>query len=345
MTDAMANAPDLVLRYRRRPPISSLVTLLVALASSGCLSFHAVGPNGKMPGEPPKARFLHVEGARVRYVDVGQGPAVVLLHGFASALETWAPLIPELSRRHRVIALDLKGFGWTDRPEGDYSPQAQARLVWALLDARGVGTVAVVAHSWGSSVALAMTLAAPRRVARLALYDAYVYDDQLPTMFRWARVPGLGEALFALFYKQRPDDKLALAFYEPARVSEALVEDVERALERPGTTAAALQAVRGLHLDRLERRYGTIQQPTLLLWGREDRVTPVAVGERLAKKLRRARLVVYPRCGHFPMIEARHASTDELVRFLGAGLAAFPIEPSAPASGGPAPDGSPAGPR
>lgn len=85
---------------------------------AGCLSFHA----GPLPGEPKTAQFAAVDDARLRFVDVGKGPPVVLIHGFASSLETWDLLIPELSKTHRVIALDLKGFGWSDRPEGDYSP-------------------------------------------------------------------------------------------------------------------------------------------------------------------------------------------------------------------------------
>jgi hypothetical protein len=88
--------------------------LLVALALlSGCMSsFHS----GPMPGEPAGATFAAVRGARVRYVDAGRGEAVVLLHGFASSLETWKPVVPALSAKRRALALDLKGFGWTDRP-------------------------------------------------------------------------------------------------------------------------------------------------------------------------------------------------------------------------------------
>lgn len=156
---------------------------LLAVAFSGCLHFH----NGPMPGEPKDATYLEVEGARVRYVDVGEGPAVVLLHGFASSIENWTAVMPALVENHRVIAIDLKGFGWTDRPVSDYSPAAQAQLVKAVLDARGVQKVSLVAHSWGSSVALAFTMANPTRVERLALYDAWVYESQLPSMFHLAR--------------------------------------------------------------------------------------------------------------------------------------------------------------
>ncbi|MCE7895114.1 MAG: alpha/beta fold hydrolase, partial [Sorangiineae bacterium PRO1] len=235
--------------------------LAVALLPLACApAFHS----GPMPGEP-KASYANVAGARVRYQDEGQGSAVVLLHGFASSLETWETVRPALLADHRVISLDLKGFGWTDRPPGDYSPRAQAELVFALLDARGVKRAALVAHSWGASVALQMALLRPERVERLALYDAWVYEEQLPTTFHWARAGGVGEALFGAFYAERSDEKISQAFFDERNVSERLVEDVERALERPGTTAAALAATRGQRFAEVEARYREIKQPVLLL--------------------------------------------------------------------------------
>jgi pimeloyl-ACP methyl ester carboxylesterase len=315
----------------------------------GCLSFH----KGPMPGEPSNARFVDVDGVRVRFTDTGEPesetkananaaseggeasgpnakanawiasverkPTVVLVHGFAAALESWAGVVPALSRTHRVIALDLKGFGWTDRPEGDYSPEAQAKLLLRLLELRGVTRSAIVAHSWGSSVALAASLQAPERVTKLALYDAWVYEEQLPTFFHWARADGVGEALFGLYYKERADERIALAFFDHKFVTEKLVESVEDALDRPGTVAAALAAVRGQHYEDVEARYRRIDKPTLLMWGREDIVTPLKYGERLARDLPSSKLVVYPRCGHFPMIEALATSNRDLVQFLNEG--------------------------
>ncbi len=281
----------------------------------GCLAFH----RGPMPGEPAGARYVELEGTRVRYEDVGQGPAVVLVHGFASSLETWLAVTPALVKAHRVISLDLKGFGWTDRPEGDYSPAAQAALVFALMDHLGVEQAAVVGHSWGASVVLRMALEQPGRVTRIALYDAWVYEEQVPAFFLWARVGGLGEALFRAFYDERPAEKMANAFYDRSLLSEALVEDVERALARPGTQAAALAAVRGQVYAEVQRRYRTLHQPTLLLWGEQDRVTPITVGERLHLDLPNSRLLRYPRCGHFPMLEAAPQSTAALQRFLAEG--------------------------
>ncbi len=290
-----------------------ILAALLCLTFSGCLAFHT----GPLPDEPPDATFLTADDTRVRFVDEGEGPAVVLLHGFAASLSTWDDVIPELTPDHRVLALDLRGFGFSDRPEdADYSPAAQARLVFEVMDARGIDSAAVVAHSWGSSVALTMALEDPRRVERLALYDAWVFADQLPTFFLWSRANGVGEALFRLFYRERPGDKIELAFYDKSKVTQALVDETRDALHRPGALAAALEAVRGQRFEEVEHRYGEVTQPTLIMWGREDGVTRLSAGERLATELPNAELVVFPRCGHFPMIEAADASTRKLRAFL-----------------------------
>lgn len=290
----------------------------VLLSLGGCVSFHA----GAMAGEPADATFATLRGTRLRYLDEGprDAPAVVMIHGFASSLETWITVAPALRERYRVLSLDLKGFGWTDRAEGDYSPEEQARLVLALMDERGIDRAAVVAHSYGSSVALQMALLEPARVTRIALYDAWVYSAQLPVFFHVARAESIGEAMFATWYGERAEDRLALAFYDQRYVTMQLVDDVQHALERPGTYAAALAAVRAMHYEDVEARYHEIAQPVLLQWGREDHVTPLSVGERLLRDLPDAQLVAHPLCGHFPMIEAIAASNHRLVTFLDEGL-------------------------
>lgn len=323
----------------KRLALHAVALAAFATLATGCLAFHT----GAMPGEPEDATFVELEGVRVRYVDEGQGPPVVLIHGFASSLETWDPVIPRLVEAgHRVVALDLRGFGWTDRPPGDYSSEAQARLVLALMDRLGIDRAAIVGHSYGGGVTLRLALIAPERVERIALYDAWAYSGQLPAFFHVARADGVGEAMFATWYGERVDDRMALAFYDQRYVTIELIDAVEASLRRPGTYAAALAAVRAMHYEAVEDQYRTIEQPVLLLWGREDRVTPLEIGERLSRELPGARLVVYPGCGHFPMIEHSRQSTAELARFL-AGETATPstsataATTSEPTSGGEAP--------
>jgi uncharacterized protein (TIGR04551 family) len=314
------------------------VALAIALAACHP-SFHAA----PLPGAPASATFVDVDGVHVHYRDQGKGPAVVLIHGFAGSLEHWAGVAPALAAHHRVISLDLKGFGWTSRPEGDYSPAAQAALVWHVLDKLGVGDAAIVGHSWGASVALAMAVAQPSRTRRVALYSAYVYDEQVPGFFRWAQATN-GGALFTLFYKQRVEDRAPLAYYDERWVTQARIERVEDELARPGTTAAALAAVEGHHFAKLHDQLTSFAKPVLLLWGAQDLVTPVSYGHRLAAELQNAEIAVYERCGHVPMVEAKNPSTRRLLAFLDqdpATPAAAPTAP-APAPAAPAEEGGPA---
>ncbi|MFO0750426.1 MAG: alpha/beta fold hydrolase [Myxococcota bacterium] len=163
----------------------------------------------------------------MRFVDEGQGPAVVMIHGFASSLETWDAVRPLLAAQHRVLAMDLKGFGWTDRPPGDYSPEAQADLVLGLMDKQGIAKAAFVGHSYNASVVLAIARKAPARVTKIVLYDAWVYAAQLPTFFHLAKVDGFGEVMFAAWYKERAEDRLAMAFHDPRFVmTQELVDAV-----------------------------------------------------------------------------------------------------------------------
>lgn len=306
-----------------------LVALLALLV--GCARFHA----DAVPGAPDNAKFVEVDGVHVRYVDLGEGPAVVMIHGFGASADSWRPVLPGVAAHHRVIAVDLKGFGFTSRPEGDYGPDAQAQLVWHVLDKLGVSDVAIVGHSWGSSVSLAMAVAHPERTRRVALYDAYVYDEQIPQFFRWAQLGGIGELLFGWLYDERIEDRAPLAYYDHRWVTQARVDHVNESFDAPGTTAAALAAVRGHHFAALHERLKTFHKPVLLLWGENDEITPIRFGHRLAQELD-AKLVTYARCGHIPQVEAQVASTRDLLAFLAEPPAASPsaTEPALPETSG-----------
>jgi len=305
---------------KRARALLALTLLASAVATSGCPAFYA----HPLPDPPRDATFADLDGTHVRYLDTAAAPGapergvVVLIHGFGASLNEWQGVIPALTAAGwRTIALDLRGHGWSSRPDGDYSLDGQAALVVALLDRLGVDRFALVGHSWGSAVALDVAVHVPARVGPIALYNGMFYAAQEPVVFAWARVPALGEIIYGTFYRERVDEKMAFAFYDPtAFISEDLIEKADAVFDRPGTAAAALATIRALDYAALAPHYRTLAQPVLLLWGREDEVTPIEWGERLQNELPDARLVVFPRCGHLPMIEAATPSTRELIDFL-----------------------------
>jgi len=248
-----------------------------------------------------------IDGAQIRY-DV-QGPdgaeAVVLIHGFGSALTAWDLLVPALRDRYRVIRLDLAGFGLSSKYEGDYGPDRQAAIVLALMDRLGVHRAHLVAHSYGSVVALTMALQVPDRVGRVVLAGAWVYDEQVPWSLRSARTAGMGELIFGLWYAENLDWRFGLSFHDPQRwVSEEVMERSIAMLQLPGAKATALATVRGLDLADRQLRYGAVRAPVRLIYGESDQVARPIFGDRLRIQLPSAELHQLPYCGHFPMLEA-----------------------------------------
>lgn len=280
----------------------------------GCATFQT-GPSAALPVEE---RLVLPGRGQVHVIDLNPGArqAVLLVHGYGASMASYRPIVPALSARFRVIAVDLPGFGESDRREGDYSPQALSDVLAEILDRKGIARADVVGHSWGSSVALAFALRHRDRLDRLVVISGFVYDEQLNPFLRWAKVPGFGNALYTAFYREGIGERLYLNFYDPRLVTERVVEDVERQMDQPGAVAAALAAARGMNFAAYESKYRTIDAPALLLWGRDDRVARPEFGERLARELRNARLETFPRCGHIPMWECTGETAGALVRFL-----------------------------
>jgi len=290
--------------------------ILLILALSGCALRYQ---ESTLDYSAEPGSVLQVGDAEIHYLVEGpaDGEPVVLIHGFGSSLHTWDLLAPALTDRHLVVRLDLKGFGRSSKYEGDYSPAAQAEVVLALMDHLGIEQAHLVAHSMGTLVALVVTLEAPQRVDRLVLTGAWVYDEQLPWSLRSSRTPGMGETIFGLWYAENLEWRFGLSFHDPDRwITEDMLLRAQQTLKQPGARAAALATIRALDMPRWETRYGEIESPALLIYGRDDQVALPAYGEQLAAQLPHAELDVVARCGHFPMLEVAPYYTRTVRRFL-----------------------------
>ena len=248
--------------------------------------------------------FVQINKEKIYLEQEGQGEAVLLVHGFGASHSTWDAMRPALKERYRVLALDLPGHGFSDKYPGDYSMPAIARKVLKVLDSQGVKQVHVVAHSWGTAISLTLAQLAPQRVRSLTLISSFAYEEQLPPFLTWSRVAGLGEILFGMFWTERVDDRLGYAFYDADRFATPEVADkVRKVYERPGVLAAALAAARGIRFTELQQSYRRMKIPTLVISGREDRVTRLPAARRLNSDLPNSRHVVIPLCGHMAPLE------------------------------------------
>lgn len=277
-----------------------------------------------------QSQLRTIGGYALHTIEAGDGPAVLLLHGFAGSAEDWRPTVALLARAgYRAIALDALGFGRSAKPgDAPYSLALFADLAAALLDAAGVGHAAVVAHSMGGKHALALALRHPARVASLALVASDGFAEASP-LTRAGGWPLLGGAL--LWLSARPAmvrAMLGAAFYAPGEhLSDELLARARAALLGPANRRALTALSRRYDATDLRRtgmaqRLHELAAPALLVWGEADQIFPLATsGRAAAAALPAASLVAIPRCGHFPQLEAPRAFHGLLLGFLAAGSA------------------------
>lgn len=276
------------------------------------------GPDGS-PGIGTADLPLHV-------VERGHGLPILLLHGYGASTHSFRHWVPELARDHRVMPLDLKGFGAAPKPDdGRYSPVDLAEPVVELIRRMDLRSVTLVGHSLGGGIALvAALLLLDRgelgRLRGLVSVSGAAYAQALPPfarLARWPRASRVGLALVPKAWMVRR--VLESVVHDPGAVDPDQVEGYAEPLRNPATHGPLLAAARQIvppGLPALTARYPELDVPALLLWGREDRVVPLAVGERLEKDLPRARLVVLERCGHLPAEERPREALRVLREFL-----------------------------
>lgn len=280
------------------------LTVGLGLGLGGCLRYQAAPMDYEV--DDGVRSIVIVDGNDVHVaVDGPEGaPAVVLVHGFASSLAVWDGLVSELARDHRVVRLDLPGFGRSSRYPGNYTRSALADTVVAVLDAVGVAQADWVGHSMGTAIVLTAAAEYPERVRRTALISPWLFEDQVPWSLRDARRAGVGEMIFGLWFTEHLDWRFRIAFADPDRwVTDEMVTRARAQLDRPGSRAAALSVVRGLDLLALEERLPAITAPTLVVHCDGDVVARTEFAERLAGTLPAGLLEPAVGCGHFPMIE------------------------------------------
>ncbi|HEX9611591.1 MAG TPA: alpha/beta hydrolase [Gemmatimonadales bacterium] len=269
--------------------------------------------------------YRAVDGTRLRMVDTGRGSPVVFLHGFGASLYTWRKtLAPVAAQGYRVIAIDNRGFGFSDKPARGYGNAAYARLVVALLDSLGVSSAVLVGHSMGGAIAAEVALAHPDRVRGLVLIAGAGYGIRWPASLKLARWPVLGRVATALRGRWITGRLLRSTYADPSRVTERDVDQYYAPVPEADYGRALRGVLREFRFDSLVGRLGAIEAPTLVLWGAEDRWIPLSTGRRLASELPRAAFVVIPNAGHASPDEAPDEVNRFLIAFLKEGLPRIP---------------------
>jgi len=290
--------------------------LILAIALPGCVSLRSFADIRR---SLPADRFVRVGEQLVHVEQAGEGEPVVLIHGFGASTYSWRKVMPALAASHRVVAIDLNGFGYTQRPtsRASYTREAQAKLVLGTLDALGIDRAHIVGHSYGGGITLYLAQRHPERFRTMVLVDssAPTYPDD-----RRSRAAALRPlaSFFVRYLALRPsavrkgllrsyhDDSLVTPELVRAYLDRLAVEGVSFAFY--GLTAPAPPGER-VELEKIE-------VPALVVWGAHDELISPEVGRRAAARLPHSEFFLFEKSGHLPMEEEPEAFLRVVLPFL-----------------------------
>ncbi len=262
---------------------------------------------------------------RLAVIEKGQGRPILLLHGFATSSYTWHRVIPELAKSYRVIALDLRGFGASDKPIDDhYSIEDQAGAVEAFIEQENLRDLTVAGHSFGGGVTLTLALRSQQmrqpRIRNIVLVDTIAYRQPIPIFFKLLRVPMVADVSMTLVPPEiQAAEGLRLAYYDRDKISAQDIAEYANTLYSPAAKHALAKTVEKIipdNIDEIAGRYKSIKIPALILWCEQDKVVPVALGLRLHNEISSAELTIFTHCGHMPQEEKPQDTVDAIHAFL-----------------------------
>lgn len=282
-------------------------------------------------GIPPEAianSYVH-DGVRIHFRDRGRGTPIVFIHGFGASLDTWRYLEEVLKNDYRVILLDLKGHGYSDRPGDDrYSLEDHAAVVLGLMDHLKLDKAVLAGSSYGCAVALMAALKAQEgssmTVEALILIAGSLDPDNLPIYLRLLRVPVIGW----LAVKLTPatfGTRLILnrAYYDGEKVTDSLIELYAKYQRIPGTEHALLTTARQMiprESSGLREALQNLNIPVLNVVGKDDKIVPRDSAVGMCQILRRCTAVMIDEVGHVPHEE----KPDKIISLLKEFLAKVP---------------------
>jgi len=276
------------------------------------------------PARWPRAGAVRAGGLHTSYLEAGEGPPILLLHGLGATNASLLPTMWDLARDHRVIAPDLPGFGDSGKPVRSYHAGFFARWATALLDELGIERAHVLGNSMGGRVALEMGMRSPERVDKLVLLapsPAWLRNREYVRLVRFLR-PELAMVPVRLPHRQVVRN-IRFLFSRPSRLPEAWYESAAdeflRVFSSPRGRIAFFSAARQIYLEEPHGEWGfwdrlpKLERPALFVWGRRDRLVSPRFARHVVSALPDARSVVFDDCGHVPQYEMPR-KTHRLIR-------------------------------
>lgn len=251
----------------------------------------------------------------------GEGEPLVLLHGFSSSSHTFSHWMKPLSKKYKVYAIDLKGFGNSPKPLDDkYSVYDQMLLVKAFLDDHHIKNPIMIGHSLGGGVVLALALSKEVAIKKMVLIDAAAYKQNLPKLLRWLQFPILGKLGFYIMPAHfEIQEGYKYAFYDNDKIPQEGVDILTKNLQSKNGKYAFAKASDFLipdDIDEVSKRYTEIDIPTLIIWGYDDIIIRRDKAYRLHRDIKNSTLRFIYDCGHMPQEEKPLETLKLIQNFL-----------------------------
>lgn len=272
----------------------------------------------------PQDQYVWVGEVKARYWRLGtQGSAIVLIHGIGSAIETWSLNVEALAQHHQVYALDLVGSGRSDKSFGSYSLVALAEFVKGFADVMGLDRLSLIGNSMGGGVALQFALLYPQQIEKLVLVNSLGLGQDVSWSLRLANLPLVDR----LYKPTRSSTALTLkqAVENQALITDEWIDRFHNLLSLPGAPEAMIAQIRanvgwsGVRREVYQPivdRLSTITASTLVVWGNQDRILPVAHAQTAMQRLPNGRLQIFAPCGHWSHFERATEFNDIVLKFL-----------------------------
>jgi len=300
------------------------VSLFIAvLVICGC-GLHTIDYRGETDMKPKGLSFEY-KGFSINYEDQGQGQPLILLHGFGASTYTWRHLLPYFSKAYRVIAIDLKGFGLSDKPlDNNYSIQDQSEIIYEFIKVHNLDNIILTGSSMGGAVSILTYLMecdhGTHHISKLVLIDAAGYKQRFPDFIAILRIPIINVLSISLTSSHFRSRKVLMeAFFDHAKITEDIIITYAAYLSLPGASRALIRTAQQIlppNLDDISERYKNIKIPVLIIWGENDKIIPLQVGRKFAVNIPNSKLVIVPNCGHIPQEECPSQTIEAMELFM-----------------------------